>query len=291
MFPALLASDDPALLDTVRCLRQQHGWLEEIWREIEPHLTAIATDRGAWDIDVLSAAIEVLSDLYRDHIALEESIAYPEARARRTPAARARRTETRMTTPRATLRIIREEHGALSAMLSSILLLLAQHRQRGSLPDFTALRAMLFYLDEFPEQRHHRKESELLFPKLRARTPQSRELLDRLDAEHARGECAIRELEHALLAFEMLGAPRRAAFEQAAQRYVEFYLAHIRLEEQEILPLAERVLSDADWAELDAAFATNRDPFTGHAPEAPYEALFSRIVNLVPAPLGLGAAD
>ena len=41
---------------------------------------------------------------------------------------------------------------------------------------------------------------------------------------------------------------------------------------------------------LDAAFATNRDPFTGHAPEAPYEALFSRIVNLVPAPLGLGAA-
>ena len=69
------------------------------------------------------------------------------------------------------LRIIREEHAALSAMLRSILLLLAQHRREGSLPDFATLRAMLFYVDEFPEKRHHLKESELLFPKLRARTP------------------------------------------------------------------------------------------------------------------------
>jgi hemerythrin-like domain-containing protein len=290
VFPPLLASGDAALVDTVRRLQQDHGWLEENWRELEPQLRAIATNCGSWDIDTVSSAIGVLSDLYREHIELEESIAYPEARARLAPATRPRRTETRMTTPHATLRIIREEHGALAAMLGSILLLLAQHRRRGSLPDFTALRAMLFYVDEFPEQRHHRKESELLFPKLRARTPQSRALLDRLDAEHARGEHAIRELEHALLGFEMLGETRRLAFEQAAQRYVDFYLAHMRLEEEEILPLAERVLSDADWVELDAAFTANRDPFTGHAPEAPYEALFSRIVNLVPAPIGLGEA-
>ena len=92
---------------------------------------------------------------------------------------------------RATIRIIREEHAALSAMLRSILLLLAQHRQGGSQPDFASLRAMLFYVDEFPEKRHHRKESELLFPKLRARTPKNRELLDRLDGDHARGERSI----------------------------------------------------------------------------------------------------
>ena len=86
------------------------------------------------------------------------------------------------------LEIIRGEHAALSAMLRSILLLLAQHRRDGTLPDFAVLRAMLFYVDEFPEKRHHRKESELLFPKLRARTPQHRDLLDHLDLDHARGE-------------------------------------------------------------------------------------------------------
>jgi hemerythrin-like domain-containing protein len=186
------------------------------------------------------------------------------------------------------LKIIRAEHTALAAMLRSILLLLARHRRSGTLPDFAALRAMLFYVDEFPEQRHHRKESELLFPKLRARTPLARELLDRLDADHAQGERRIRELEHALLGFEMMGEPRRQAFEEAAQRYVDFYLAHMAMEEQQILPLAQQALTEDDWAVLDEAFAANRDPFTGHAPATDYDALFTRIVNAVPAPIGLG---
>lgn len=189
-----------------------------------------------------------------------------------------------------TIRVIREEHSALSAMLRSILLLLAQHRGRGTLPDFAALRSMLFYVDEFPEKRHHRMESELLFPKLRARTPLASELLDRLEDDHARGERRIRDLEHALLAFEMLGETRRHAFEHAAEAYVTFYLDHMALEEREILPLAERMLTADDWAELDAAFAANRDPLTGHEPEPDYRALFSRIVDAVPAPIGFGSA-
>ena len=188
-----------------------------------------------------------------------------------------------------TTRIIRDEHSALSAMLRSILLLLAEHRRQGTLPDFAALRAMLFYVDEFPEKRHHRKESQLLFPKLRARTPISRELLDRLDDDHARGERKIREVEHALLAFEMLGEARRLAFEQAVERYVEFYLAHMASEEREILPLAEKVLTQEDWQDLDEAFSANRDPLTGCEPEPDYGALFTRIVNAVPAPIGLGS--
>ena len=189
-----------------------------------------------------------------------------------------------------TIRIIREEHAALSAMLRSILQLLEQHRRRATLPDFAALRAMLFYVDEFPEQRHHRLESQLLFPKLRARTPLSRALLDGLDADHACGVARIRDLEHSLVAFEMLGEPRREAFERDAQRYASFYLAHMALEEREILPLDEQTLTAQDWQELNEAFGSNRDPLTGHEPTADYRALFTRIVNAVPAPIGLGAA-
>ncbi|MEO7151353.1 MAG: hemerythrin domain-containing protein [Burkholderiaceae bacterium] len=189
----------------------------------------------------------------------------------------------------AALRIIREEHAALAAMLRSITLLLLMHRKQASLPDFAVLRAMLFYVDEFPEKRHHKKETDLLFPKLRARTPLARELLDRLDDDHASGERQIRHLEHALLGFEMMGESRRAGFEEAAERYTQFYLAHMAMEEQHILPLAEQVLTEADWTELDAAFLANRDPMAGGEPEADYRALFTRIVNAVPAPLGLGA--
>jgi hemerythrin-like domain-containing protein len=114
-------------------------------------------------------------------------------------------------------------------------------------------------------------------------------MLDRLDDDHSRGEHMIRTLEHALLGFEMLGESRRVAFEQAAQRYVDFYLAHMALEEREILPLAERVLTEQDWADLDEAFSANRDPLIGHEPEPDYRALFTRIVSIVPAPIGLGS--
>ena len=190
--------------------------------------------------------------------------------------------------PHATLNIIRDEHDALSAMLRSLSMLLAQHRRAGTLPDFGVLRAMLFYVDEFPERLHHTKESALLFPLLRRRSAEANAVLDRLDAEHAQGEKAIRDLEHALLGFEMMGQARREAFELAAERYVKFYLAHMHTEEREVLPLAERALTPQDWAELDAAFSQNRDPLTGHDPAPEYEALFSRIVRMVPAPLGLG---
>jgi len=191
----------------------------------------------------------------------------------------------------ATTRIIREEHAALSAVLRSIPLLLGQHHRKATLPDFAVLRAMLFYVDEFPEKRHHRKESEVLFPKLRARAPLSRELLDHLDADHALGAQNIRDLEHELLGFEMMGEPRREAFEHAAERYVSFYMAHMAMEEQQILPLAEKHLTEQDWSDLDEAFGANRDPLTGHEPEADFRALFTRLVNIVPAPIGLGAAN
>src|SRR6187431_1401276 len=68
------------------------------------------------------------------------------------------------------IRIIRDEHAALVAVLRSIGLLLAESRRRSVLPDVASLRAMLFYIDEFPEKVHHTKESGLLFPMLRKHT-------------------------------------------------------------------------------------------------------------------------
>lgn len=191
---------------------------------------------------------------------------------------------------RKALDIIRDEHQALAAMLRSLTLLLAQARREHKLPDFGVLRAMLFYVDEFPERLHHPKESALLFPKLRERCPELAPVLARLDDEHGLGEHEVRQLQHALLAFELLGEPRREAFERAAQDYVAAYLEHMAVEEREILPAARRTFTPEDWQALDEAFAANRDPLTGHAAEAEFAPLFQRILMTAPAPIGLGPA-
>ena len=186
------------------------------------------------------------------------------------------------------LDVFRDEHQALAAMLRSMPLLVAQAQREGHAPDFGVLRAMLFYVDEFPERLHHPKESELLFPALRQRCPELADTLDRLDADHARGEAAIRELEHALLAYEVLGAPRRQAFVDAMERYIHGYLSHMAAEEHEVLPAARAHLTDADWAALDAAFAANQDPLTGHPANSEFQPLFQKILRSAPAPVGLG---
>jgi len=196
-----------------------------------------------------------------------------------------------------TIRIIREEHSALAAMLQSLLSLVRQGP--GDAPErfFDVLWDMLFYIDEFPEKQHHPKESDLLFPRVARVAPHTLELITRLEREHMQGEGAVRELQHRLLAWELLGEGRRKAFVDEVERYVGFYLEHMRLEEAVILPEADAHLEEADRRALDAAFTHKPDPLAaaqrGELASAPdhdpaYDRLFTRIVMRAPAPIGLG---
>jgi hemerythrin-like domain-containing protein len=191
-----------------------------------------------------------------------------------------------MTTP-ATLKIIRSEHAVLSAILRSLVLMVRDAKRRNQTPDFRSMRAMLLYIDEFPERLHHVKESTMLFPRLRERTALADAVISRLDREHHGGTARVRDLAHALTAWEFMGQARREDFETALAQYVAFYTAHMQIEETEILPLAEAHLLEADWTVLDRAFGAHRDAFTGGEPEAPYAELFRTIVNITPAPFGL----
>ena len=193
-----------------------------------------------------------------------------------------------MAQPRS-LQIIRDEHASLAAMLQSMRMLVDKGPGDGRKPFFDVLRAMLFYMDEYPERLHHPKESNLLFPKVVKASPKVLGAIDRLERDHMYSEKAARELQHLLLSWELLGATRRAAFDEAFKKYVDFYLDHMRLEEEVILPEAEASLSAQDWAEVDAAFEQNADPLTGkYPPTTEYEKLFSLIVQRAPAPVGLG---
>jgi hemerythrin-like domain-containing protein len=187
------------------------------------------------------------------------------------------------------IRIIHNEHAALAAMLQSLRMMVRHGPGKEPENFFDVLRAMLFYIDEFSDRLHHTKETELLFPPVAKRAPHLQEVIARLDKDHANGEASVREIQYLLLAWELLGESRREVFEQATNRYLDFYLEHMRLEETVVIPEAEKVLTDADWKKLDEAFATNCDPLTGKYPRDPvYDRLFTRIVMRAPSPIGLG---
>ncbi|MEP7303134.1 MAG: hemerythrin domain-containing protein [Caldimonas sp.] len=82
VFPPLAASPDGDVVQTVLRLQQDHNWLEEDWMELSAPLDAVACGQSWYDIDVLREGVTIFAALSRDHIALEESILYPQARAR-----------------------------------------------------------------------------------------------------------------------------------------------------------------------------------------------------------------
>lgn len=187
------------------------------------------------------------------------------------------------------LRIINEEHASLSSVLQSIRMMLKRGHQDSPEVFFDVMRAMLFYIDEIPEKQHHIKESTLFFPPLAARSAHCADVIEQLEKDHEKGQPAVRELQHLLVAWEMLGESRRQAFEEETLKYIDFYSTHMHLEESIIIPEALKVLTDDDWKKLDAAFQTNTDPLSERIQRIPmYDRLFTKIVMRAPAPIGLG---
>ncbi|MGP1684749.1 MAG: hemerythrin domain-containing protein, partial [Giesbergeria sp.] len=143
---------------------------------------------------------------------------------------------------------------------------------------FDNFRAMLFYIDELLERQHHPKETEWLFPRLVDHSAEVADAIALLNGDHEGGEAAVRELQHLLLAWELLGEARRAAFASALLRYEDFYLAHMQLEESVVMPAALATLGPEDWQAIDRAFAANDLLLTPGVPREPeLDALYTRI--------------
>jgi hemerythrin-like domain-containing protein len=183
-----------------------------------------------------------------------------------------------MQTP--TIRLILDEHRALATVLCA-LRAVADH---GGPPDFDRLRAMLFYLDDVPARVHHVTESELLFPRIRERCPALRPVLDRLEAEHERGESAVRDLEHAVTAWHLMGDARRESFQLLARAFCTTYLGHMEVEENYVLPVAADFLTAADWRELEEELR-GRQGALNESLARSHRELYSRIVASPPPAL------
>lgn len=185
--------------------------------------------------------------------------------------------------------ILKSEHRSISAVLHGLKELARMAQDATVRPRFQVLRSMLRYIDEYPERLHHPKEDEHLFARVAARAPEAKKLIEELKKEHEQGAGLIRELERTLLFFEEGWPAGGREFQQAVDAFADFHWQHMRKEELELLPIAERVLTAGDWRAIERAFATNLDPIA-ELQERDYERLFSRIANLAPAPVGLGEA-
>jgi len=134
-------------------------------------------------------------------------------------------------------------------------------------PDYELMHDIMFYMTHYSDLLHHPKE-ELMFARVGTRDASRRPTIDALTLQHARlkdiGEAAAGVLDAVVNG----SITPRERIEAAARAYIAELREHMRMEESEILPCAGRLLTDADWAEIDAAIAHVDDPlFSGHVQE------------------------
>ena len=177
---------------------------------------------------------------------------------------------------------ILREHRQLSSVVNGMTRFADALDSGAHTPGPMVLRAMLYYIREYPEQVHHPKEDMYLFAPLRSHTNGVDDVIDQLEAQHMQGEARVRDLERALTHYEVSGDSAIPVLRKSIDEYAGFYANHRKLEEEVILPAALRCFTTAEWIELDNAFAAHRDPFAGSELEENLDHLYSMIVNTLP---------
>ena len=184
------------------------------------------------------------------------------------------------------LQIIGDEHQSLAAILHAIRFMLKEVAAGRLAADRPLFQAMVHYLDAYAEQRHHPKE-DVLFRHLARCTQEGSEALAALAVQHAAAPARITALQQALADY-LADESRFGRFAEAFEAYADFYREHMVLEEEVVLPLARRTLREADWQQVDEAFRAEMARTVPAKGGEDFRALFSRLVDCAPAPLGFG---
>jgi hypothetical protein len=102
---------------------------------------------------------------------------------------------------------------------------------------------------------HHSSEDEGLWPLVRLRNPAAAELLDSLEADHARISPAAQAVTAAARAYTSSTAdPPRAALVEALDRLVGVLVPHLDREVADAMPVVSATLTDREWDAIEQEY-------------------------------------
>ncbi|WP_317682658.1 hemerythrin domain-containing protein [Terasakiella sp. A23] len=186
---------------------------------------------------------------------------------------------------------MKREHLSLNTVLhvlNQLVLDLESGRLRPDDVDYELFEKIMSYIEEFLDTMHHPKEDKYLFPALLKKTSEVNDVIMQLEEQHRQGTEHRQKLEVHFQAMKDKHPGQVEKVIDALKDYLQAHREHMKLEDNVIMPLAEKVLTEEDWAPIDAAFNENEDPVFGDVPKSKFRKLLSDITFLAPAPIGLG---
>jgi branched-chain amino acid transport system ATP-binding protein len=188
------------------------------------------------------------------------------------------------------LQTISNEHRSmwqLTVVLDELRKQLDQPEQK---PDAELFDLILDYIEQYIERVHQPKEEAYLYRAVLDRTSEGNEMIAEFEREHAASPEIVATLRRQVKHLVRHYPDGKGEFQEGLEKYIALLRSHIMREENELFPLARRILTDVDWDEIDTAFANSADPQFGVESRAEFRALMSRIVNQAPEPVGFGMA-
>ncbi len=175
---------------------------------------------------------------------------------------------------------LRTDHLNMARLISLLDMEMRTFEEAGA-PDYELMLDILDYHMSYPELCHHPKE-DLVYRRLMERDPASSEVVEELLEEHKKLTVMTKEFAELLRGITLDGEVPRERLGALGREYVALNRRHIEREETIVFPLAEKVLREQDWVEIDDAISGN-DPLFGAEIADQYLALYNSITALTPA--------
>ena len=179
--------------------------------------------------------------------------------------------------PEALLKL-RQEHANMTLLLDMLERQIALLRQ-GEAADLKTIKGILDYFLTYPDLAHHPKE-DLLYHRIKAIDPEAAAAAEALLSSHEQLGILTRRVVRAAVDHMLRGDKEtRVWFISLGQDFINMNRRHQAEEEQHFFPLALRVLSEGDWAEIDAQISSDDDPLFGGSIDSRFQTLRDSVAD------------
>jgi len=149
---------------------------------------------------------------------------------------------------------------------------------RGMEPDYSLMRSIVVYIQEYPEQIHHPLE-DMVFSILLERVDDV-EFVQKLMTEHTQLETDTRILRDSLESLSS-GIVSREELVRQLSKFLVGQRRHIYTEEVDVYPLVQNVLTKEDWQRIQSMVPILDEPIFGRLTRNDYERLYREIEDTV----------
>ena len=125
--------------------------------------------------------------------------------------------------------------------------------------DFDLKIELLEYLELYSDQGHHRLEN-LIFNTAKERLSEKQEIIERLISQHGQLVGLTRKFRQSLEGILQGDVMLRDELEAQGREYIALQRQHMDLEEREIFPIMDELITHDEWQEIVRMMPEQKDP-------------------------------